>query len=70
MVLQQGSAESMPRGLPRVQRQHQPPLRKLWSLRLLHRGDGMLQRDMYPREFGPEQLRRLRKRLPCIRADL
>ena len=41
----------------------QPPLRKLWSLRLLRRGDGMLQRDMYPREFGSAQLRRLRKRL-------
>jgi hypothetical protein len=53
----------MPGGLPGVQRQHQPPLWKLWSLRLLRLEDSMLQRDMQQREFGSAQLRRLRKRL-------
>jgi hypothetical protein len=50
-------------GLPRLQRQHQPTLWKLWSLRLLRDGNGLLQRDMHRREFGCEQLRCLRKRL-------
>ena len=66
MVLQQDAAESMPGGLPGVQRQHQPPLWKLRSLRLLSHGDGLLQRDMHLREFGSAQLRRLRKRLRRI----
>ena len=60
----------MPGGLPRVQRQHQPPLWKLRSLRLLPLGDGLLQRGMHRCEFGSAQLRCLRKRLPRIGADL
>ena len=60
----------MPGSLPRVQRQHQPTLWKLWSLRLLRRGDGMLQRDMHLSEFGFAQLRRLRKRLRRTGANL
>ena len=38
--------------------------------RLLSDGGGLLQRDMHRPEFGSEQLRRLRKRLPRIDADL
>ena len=53
-------------GLPRLQRQHQSTLWKLWSLRLLRRGNGLLQRDMHLPGFGSEQLRRLRERLPRI----
>ena len=69
-VLQQGSAESMPGGLPRVQRQHQPPLRKLRSVRLLPHVGRLLQRNMHRCEFGSAQLRRLRKRLPRIDSGL
>ena len=57
-------------GLPGVQRQHQPPLWKLRSLRLLPHVGGLLQRDMHHCEFGFAQLRRLRKRLPRIDPDL
>jgi hypothetical protein len=60
----------MPGGLPGVQRQHQPSLWELRKRRLLSDGDGLLQRDMYQREFRSEQLRRLRKRLPRIDANL
>jgi hypothetical protein len=60
----------MPGGLPRMQRQHQPPLRNLRSLRLLHHVSGLLQRSMHQREIGFTQLRRLRKRLPRIDAYL
>ena len=60
----------MPRGMPRVQRQHQPTLWKLRSLRLLRLVGRLLQRDMHLREFGSKQLRRLRQRLPCIDAHL
>ena len=70
VVSHQDEAESMPGGLPGVQRQHQPPLWKLRNLRLLPHGDGLLQRDMHRPEFGSEQLRRLRKRLRRIDADL
>jgi hypothetical protein len=56
----------MPSGLPGVQRQHQPTLWKLWSLRLLPHRDGLLQRLVHLPEFGSEQLRRLRVRLPRI----
>ena len=57
-------------GLPRLQRQHQPPLWKLRILCLLPHVVGMLQRGTHHREFGSEQLRRLRKRLPRIGALL
>ena len=70
VVSHQEEAEPMRGGLPGVQRQHQPPLWKLWRLRLLSDGGGLLQRDMHGPEFGSEQLRRLRKRLPRIDADL
>ena len=60
----------MPGGLPRVQRQHQPPLWNLRSLFLLPHVVGMLQRDMHRCEFGSEQLRRLRIRLPRVNAVL
>ena len=63
VVSHQEEAEPMHGSLPGVQRQHQPPLWKLWSLRLLPDGDGLLQRDMHGLEFGREQLRRLRIRL-------
>jgi hypothetical protein len=53
-------------GLPRVQRQHQPPLWKLRRLCLLRHWSSLLQRDMHLPEFGSEQLWRLRKRLPRI----
>ena len=66
VVSHQEEAEPMPGGLPGVQRQHQPPLWKLWNLRLLPHGDGLLQRDLHLPEFGSEQLRRLRKRLRRI----
>ena len=56
----------MPGSLPGVQRQHQPTLWKLRSLRLLPHVVGVLQRDMHRREFGSSQLRRLRKRLRRI----
>jgi hypothetical protein len=58
--------ESMPGRLPSMQRQHQSPLWKLWSLRLLRDGGGVLQRDMYLAEFGSAQLRSLRTRLPGV----
>ena len=60
----------MPGSLPRMQRQHQPPLWNLRSLRLLPHVGGLLQRDMHFCEFGSAQLRRLRKRLPRIGTDL
>ena len=60
----------MPLRLPRLQRQHQSPLWKLWSLCLLRDRGGVLQRDMHKREFGFEQLRRLRKHLPRINPGL
>ena len=60
----------MPGGLPSVQRQHQPTLWKLRKLLRLHYGDGLLQRGMHQRDFGSEQLRRLRKRLPRIGSDV
>ena len=60
----------MPGGLPVGQRQHQPPLWKLRILLRLRHGDGLLQRDMYHREFGSEQLRRLWKRLRPIDPNL
>ena len=53
----------MPNGVPRVQRQHQPPLWNLRILRLLPHVGRLLQRDMHHREFGFAKLRRLRKRL-------
>ena len=56
----------MPGGLPRLQRQHQPTLWKLWSVRLLPHVFGLLQRNMHRCEFGSAQLRHLRKRLPRI----
>ena len=56
----------MPGGLPGVQRQYQSPLWNLRSLRLLPHVGRLLQRDMHHREFGCEQLRRLRKHLPRI----
>ena len=70
VVPQQGSAESMPGGLPGVQRQHQPPLWKLRSLCLLPHGDSLLQRGMHELEFGSAQLRRLRIRLCRVGANL
>ena len=60
----------MPGGLPGVQRQHQPPLWKLRSLRLLRLWNGLLQRDMHRCEFRSEQLRRLRIRLRRADTDL
>src|SRR3954453_9404130 len=69
-MLQQGSAESMPGSLPRVQRQHQPTLWKLRSVRLLPHVGRLLQRNMHRCEFGSAQLRCLRKRLPRISPDL
>ena len=69
-VFHQDSAEPMPGGLPRVQRQHQPTLWNLRSLCLLPHVGGLLQRDMHRREFGFEQLRCLRKRLSRIDAVL
>jgi hypothetical protein len=53
----------MPGGLPKVQRQHLPPLWKLRNLRLLRQVGDLLQRDMHPSELGFAKLRRLRKRL-------
>jgi hypothetical protein len=60
VVLQQGAAESMPGGLPRLQRQHQPPLWKLRSLRLLPHGDNLLQRFVRQSRQRRRPLRRLR----------
>jgi hypothetical protein len=57
-------------GLPGVQRQHQSPLWKLWKLRLLSDVGGLLQRDVHVPEFRSCQLRRMRKRLPRIGAEL
>ena len=60
----------MPGSLPRMQRQHQPTLRKLRSVRLLPHVGRLLQRNMHRCEFGFEQLRRMRTRLPRIGAVL
>ena len=60
----------MPGGLPRVQRQHEPALWTLRSLRLLPHVGRLLQRNMHQREFGSTQLRRVRKRLPRVGALL
>jgi hypothetical protein len=54
----------MPGGLPGVQRQHQPTLWNLRSLRLLHDVRSLLQRSMHQREVGSTQLRRVRQ---CLR---
>ena len=61
VVSHQEAAEPMRGSLPGVQRQHQPALWKLWSLRLLRLGNRLLQRGMHLPEFGSGQLRRLRK---------
>ena len=60
----------MPGGLPCVQRQHQPTLRKLRSLRLLHHVGRMLQREVHRIEFRSEKLRCVRICLSRIDANL
>ena len=70
VVSHQEEAEPMPGGLPGVQREHEPTVWKLWSLCLLLGGDDLLQRDLHGLEFRSCQLRRLRKHLPGIGADL
>jgi hypothetical protein len=70
VVSHQEEAEPMHGSLPGVQRQHQPPLWKLWKLRLLSDVGGLLQRDMHGPEFGSAQLWRLRICLSRICADL
>jgi len=60
----------MPGGVPGLQRQYQSPLWNLRSVRLLPHIVGLLQRHVHVREFGSEQLRRVRIRLLHIVADL